>query len=153
MTVSQLFKYIDRLTEFGTNPKIESENKIDELKKLLFKIHSEYLNIESDFDPKDFEDEPEFNFKEIRRNVKTNFPDFGLYHIFFHSHKTVPDGGLVIRDSINDLSDLIIDMLIIKWRFENKSEDEAIGHFQFIMRIHSEQHIVDLLKYLKDKNR
>ena len=150
--MNKLVKLIYRLTEFGTNPKIESENKIDELKKLLVEIYSEYLNIESDFDQKDFEDEPEFNFKEIRRNVETNFPEFGLYHSFFDSHKTIPDGGLVTGDSINDLSDLIIDMLVVKWRFENTSEDEAIWHFQFIMRIHSEQHIVDFLKYLKDKN-
>lgn len=148
----KLVKLIDRLTEFGTNPKIESENKIDELKKLLVEIYSEYLNIESDFDQKNFEDEPEFNFKEIRQNVEMNFPEFGLYHSFFDSHKIIPDGRLVTGDSINDLSDLIIDMLVVKWRFENTSEDEAIWHFQFIMRIHSEQHIVDLLKYLKDKN-
>ena len=150
--MSQLFKHIDRLTEFGTNPKIESERKIDELKKLLVGIYAEYLNMESDFDQKDFEDEPEFNFKEIRRNIEANFPEFGLYHSFFDAHNAIPDGGVVTGDALNDLSDLIIDMLVVKWRFENTSEDEAIWHFQFIMRIHSEQHVVDFLKYLKDKN-
>ncbi len=150
--MSQLFKNIDRLTEFGTNPNIETENKIDELKKLLVEIYSEYLKVESDFDNKDFEEEPEFDFKEIRRNVAANFPDFGLYHSFFDADKTILDDALVTRDAINDLSDLMIDMLVLKWRFENRSEEEAIWHFQFVMRIHTEQHLVDLLKYLKDKN-
>jgi len=150
--LSQLFRLIDRLTEFGTNPKFESENKVNELKKLLVEIYSEYLNVESDFEQKDLEDEPEFDFKEIIRNVETNFPKFGLYHSFFDTHNTIPDGGLVKGDAINDLSDIIIDMLIVKWRFENKGEDEALWNFQFIMRIHSEQHFVDLLKYLKENS-
>ena len=43
-------------------------------------------------------------------------------------------------------------MLEIKWQFENTSEKNAKWCFKDLMQTHSEQHIVNFLKYMKDKN-
>jgi hypothetical protein len=65
--LSKLRKLIDEITEFGINPKVESENKIDEIQKLLAGIYSEYLNLNAEFDDADFEEEPSFDYETIKK--------------------------------------------------------------------------------------
>jgi hypothetical protein len=151
-TLSKLENLINRITEFGTKPDVVSENKTDEIRQLLVGIYSEYLNLKTDFDDSDFEEEPDFNYAEIKKNVESNFPEFGWYHSVWESHKLDKDADITTGDAIDDLSDIIKDMLEIKWQFENTSQKYAEWCFKDIMRIHSEQHLVNFLKYLKDKN-
>ena len=150
--MNNLKSIIYRITEFGIKPNVESENKIDVIQKLLVGLYSEYLNLETDFDDSDFEEEPDFDYTQIKKNVESNFPEFGWYHSVWESHKIVEDADLTTGDAIDDLSDIIKDMLQIKWQFENTSQKYAEWCFKDLMRIHSEQHLVNLLKYLKDKN-
>lgn len=114
MNVQNLKDLINKLTEFGTNPKVKSENKILVLKKLLVEIYACYLNIESN-----------------------QFEDF-------------TEANLATGDAIDDLTDIINDMSKVKWYFAHTNSDEALWYFNFFMFGHSEQHLVDLLKYLKD---
>lgn len=150
--MSELRKLIVQITEFGINPKVEVTDKTDVLKKLLVRIYSEFLNVESEFDETDYDEEPGFDFKEIRKNVESNFPDFGWYGTILDINKIAQKSEFATGDSIDDLTDIIKDLLVVKWRFENTSEIDAIWDFELSMRTHSEQHLVDLLKYLKDKN-
>ena len=150
--MTNLEKLINRITEFGLNDKVQSDNKELEIKQLLVGIYSEYLNLGAEFDDGDFDEEPSFDYDSIKKNVEANFPDFGWYHSIRESHKIMPDADLVTGDAIDDITDIIKDLLEVKWCFEKTSEKNAKWHFYDIMRIHSEQHLVDLLKYLKDKN-
>ena len=150
--MNNIINLINRITEFGTNPNVESENKTDEIQKLLVGIYSEYLNLNAEFDDADFEEEPNFDYNSIKKNVETNFPDFGWYHSVWECHQIIPDADLVTGDAIDDITDIIKDLLEVKWCFENTSDKNAKWHFSDLMRIHSEQHLVNLLKYLKDKN-
>ncbi|MCK0108004.1 DUF5063 domain-containing protein [Flavobacteriaceae bacterium S0825] len=150
--MNRLNEIIDRITEFGTNPNVTSENKELEITKLLVDLYSEYLGLSDiELDDKDYDDEPSFPYKKIRANVVANFPSFGWYHEVWESHKIIPDADLVTGDAIDDLTDIIIDMLAVKWRIVNTSINDALWHFSFSMKIHSEQHLVNFLKYLKDK--
>jgi len=149
--LSKLKTLINRITEFGTKPNVESENKTDEIQILLVGLYSEYLNLKTDFDDSDFEEEPDFDYNQIRKNVESNFPEFGWYHSVWESHKISEDADLITGIAIDDLSNIIKDMLEIKWQFENTSQKYAEWCFKDIMRIHSEQHLVNFLKYLKDK--
>tara|TARA_R110002051_G_scaffold193361_1_gene261788 strand:+ start:4425 stop:4880 length:456 start_codon:yes stop_codon:yes gene_type:complete len=150
--LSELRKLIDQITEFGINPKVELTDKADVLKKLLVGIYSEYLKTEFEFDETDYEDEPDFDYKEILENVKTNFPDFGWYSSVLDSNKMEPNVEIGIGDELDDLTDIIKDLLVVKWKMENTSMDDALWQFQFSMQSHSEQHLVDLLKRLKERN-
>jgi len=142
---------INRITEFGTNPNVESENKTDEIQKLLAALYSEFLNLNAEFDDGNFDDEPDFDYETIKKNVEANFPEFGWYHSVWECHKIIADADLVTSDSIDDITDIIKDLLEVKWCFENTSEKNAKWHFYDLMRIHSEQHVVNFLKYIKDK--
>ncbi|WP_420552608.1 DUF5063 domain-containing protein [Tenacibaculum aiptasiae] len=150
--MSKLRKLIDEITEFGINPKVELTDKTDVLKKLLVRIYSEFLNVKFEFDETDYDEEPNFNYNEIKENVKSNFPDFNWYSMVLDSNKMEPNIEIGIGDELDDLADIIKDLLEVKWRMENTSEKDAIGHFELLMRTHSEQHLVDLLKRLKERN-
>lgn len=150
--MNEIEEYIKRITEFGLIDKIHSDNKELEIQKLLVGLYYEYLNLKAEFDDGNFEEEPTFDYDSIKKNVEANFPDFGWYHSISESHLILPDAYLVTGDAIDDLSDIIKDMLEVKWCFENTSEKNAKWHFYDLMRIHSEQHLVNFLKYLKDKN-
>ena len=149
-TLSKIEKLINRITEFGINSKVKSDNKELEIQKLLVKIYSEYLNLEADFDDGDFEEEPTFDYDSIKKNIEANFPNFGWYHSVWESHKIIPEANLATGDAIDDLTDIIKDFLEVKWCFENTTEKNAKWHFHDLMRIHSEQHLVNFLKYIKD---
>ena len=144
--MSKLRELIDKITEFGINPKVDLTDKTDILKKLLVGIYSEYLNVEFEFD------ETDFDYNEIKQNVKSNFPDFDWYSMVLDSNKMEPSIEIGIGDELDDLTDIIKDLLAVKWRMENTSENDALWTFEFSMRTHSEQHLVDLLKRLKERN-
>ena len=57
----------------------------------------------------------------------------------------------VIGGSGLDDPDIIKDLLVVKWRMDNTSQMDALWHFEFSMRTHSEQHLIDLLKFIKEK--
>ena len=142
---------IDQITEFGINAKVSVPNKIGELRMLLVEIYSEFLNIKSQFDNMDYDEEPQFDYEKIRQNVVSNFPNFGWYGTVLDINNIyAQEEGLGIGDALDDLTDIIIDLLEVKWRFENTNEIDALWHFEFLMRSHSERHLINLLKYLKE---
>ncbi|MDX2360811.1 MAG: DUF5063 domain-containing protein [Crocinitomicaceae bacterium] len=147
----ELKKVIDNLVEFGTIPNVDSSNKLNSLRLLLADLHSQFLHVSFEYDDKDYTDPPDNNSDEIRSNVESNFPEFGFYHSVFESHIISKDADVVMGDAIDDLTDIIKDMLDVKWRLENTSTNDALWDFELSMRSHSEQHLVNLMKYLKDK--
>jgi hypothetical protein len=149
--LSELKKLIDRIVEFGTNENLESENKTLEIQSLLVRIYAEYLKVETEFDETDYEEPINLDYDGIRSIVTEHFPDFGLYHSIWESHKIYDDADLTTGDSIDDLTDIIKDLIEVQWRLENNSKKDGLYKFEFLMKYHSEQHLVSLLKYLKDK--
>ena len=120
--------------------------KDDKLFGLQLKYYQHYFN----FDDEDFEEEPTFDYDSIKKNIEANFPNCGWYHSVWESHKIIPEANLATGDAIDDLTDIIKDFLEVKWCFENTTKKNAEWHFHDLMRIHSEQHLVNFLKYIKD---
>ncbi|WP_420402054.1 DUF5063 domain-containing protein [Flagellimonas sp.] len=149
--MSELRKLIDQITEFGINPKVELAEKIDVLRELLVGIYSEYLKVEFEFDQTDYDDEPDFDYHELKENVTSNFPDFGWYIMVLDLNKMEPNVEIGIGDAIDDLTDIIKDLLVVKWKMDNTSQMDALWEFELSMRTHSEQHLIDLLKFIKEK--
>lgn len=87
----------------------------------------------------------------LKKNVESNFPEFGWCYFVWKSQKISEDADLTTGDAIDDMSD-IKDMLENKWQLENRSQKYAEWCFKGIMSMHSEQHLVNWLKYLKDNN-
>lgn len=151
--LSELRKIIAQITEFGINPKVELTEKTDILEKLLVGIYSEFLNVEFQFDETDYEEEPDFDYNEVKQNVNSNFPDLDYYSMVLDLNKIQPNSEIGIVDALDDLTDIIKDLLVVKWKMENTSEMDALWEFEFSMRTHSEQHLINLLKFIKEKNK
>ena len=141
---------LDELTAFGVKPHVGGSHNPKRLRFLLARLYSYYLEDSYKFDKKSYNNSPEFDYDDIRKNVESNFTQLGLYHSLYESHKTRQEADVVLGDAVDDLTDIIKDMLNVKWRFENTSDDDALWHFELYMRSHSEQHLVNILKYLKD---
>lgn len=148
--MSELRKLINQITEFGINPKVELIDKTNVLKKLLVEIYSEFLKVTFEFDETDYEEEPNFDYDKIKENVKSNFPDLDWYSKVLDLNKMEPNVEIRIGDATDDLTDLIKDLLVVKWKMDNTSEMDALWEFEFSMRTHSEQHLIDLIKFIKE---
>lgn len=152
--ITELIPAINKIITFGLEPNL-SVNKSDRdkmLEKSLVKIYSLYFDIQYEYDNTDFGEDKEYRYAEIRKNIESNFPDFGFY-------KAVPDLMNLDRkdnfgtgDATDDLTDIILDLLEIKRRIENNSLNDGLWYFEFIFSGHTRQHLIDLLNYLKQKD-
>jgi hypothetical protein len=150
--MTELIATIDDIIKFGLQPKLSVPDRDKALERSLIKIYSLYFDIGYEFDSTDYPDFNKSDIPDIRHNVEANFPEFGFY-------KTVLDYDDIdnlkecgIGDAIDDLTDIINDLLEIKWRIENNSFADGLWYFELIFKGHTQQHILDLLNYMKQKN-
>ncbi|MGO4912688.1 DUF5063 domain-containing protein [Leeuwenhoekiella sp. W20_SRS_FM14] len=139
---------IHQVTQFGTKTVI-LDNKHKTLKKALADVYALYINLESSFDQQVYNDVKRLNYGIVYAQVKLNFPDLGFYSnldgILDHNNKLQIEKG----DALDDLTDLILDLSEVAWRLENTSLNDGLWYFNTLMRVHSEQHLLNLLQYLK----
>ncbi|AXT53637.1 DUF5063 domain-containing protein [Aquimarina sp. BL5] len=149
--MNTLLGIIEPIIQWGATPKLPIKNKELVLKKSLISLYQEYLALEGNvpIDEEEYPEAPEFNFEKISNTIRSNFPKLGFYQTVLDPFDMIkPDNGL--GDANDDLSDIIKDLMEVQWRFQNTSEVDAIWYFEFIMRNHSERHLVNILKTLKD---
>jgi len=152
--MTELIPTINEIVKYGLQPNLttDKDERNKSLEKSLVKIYSLYFDIEYTFDETDFPDFDKQQYPNVRQNIESNFPDFGLYKtiIDFNDLDNKIDDG--IGDAIDDLTDITLDLLEIKWRIETNSLADGLWYFQLIFYGHTQQHILDLLNYMKQKN-
>jgi len=149
--MNTLLGIIEPIIQWGATPKLPIKNKELVLKKSLISLYQEYVALEGNVpvDEEEYPEAPEFNFEKISNTIRSNFPKLGFYQTVLDPFDMIkPDNGL--GDANDDLSDIIKDLMEVQWRFENTSDKDALWYFEFIMRNHSERHLVNILKTLKD---
>lgn len=149
----QLIRTINQIVKFGLEQNIEisKDERNLVLEKSLISIYSLYFEIQYENDNTDFEEYDDIKYVNIRKNIESNFPDFGYYTIALDLMDINNKDNMAIGDAIDDLSDIILDLLQIKWRMENNSQNNGLWYFEVIFSGHTQQHIIDLLKYLKQQ--
>lgn len=147
-----LIPTINEIVKFGLHPSLTITDKEKLLERNLVKIYDLYFDIKYDFDQTDFPDFDESQLPDIRQNVSSNFEDYGFYKTILDINDVNNITDTALGDAIDDLSDIIIDLLEIKWRIENNSLADGLWFFQFIFYSHTQQHILDLLNFMKQKN-
>ena len=150
--MKNLIPIINEIIKYGFQNNVIENDKEKALEKNLINIYSLYFEIKFDFDEAEYTDFEDLDYNEIRKNVESNFKDFGFYKMILNINDidNLKDCGL--GDAIDDLSDVIIDLTEIKWRIENNSLEDGLWFFEFIFRSHTQQHIIDLLNFMKQKN-
>jgi hypothetical protein len=150
--MKELITTINEIVKYGIQPNLTVTDKEKLLERNLVKIYNFYFDITYKFDETEFADFDIQTFPNIRQNVESNFKDFGFYKTILDINEidNIIDNG--IGDAIDDLTDIIIDLLEIKWRIENNSLADGLWFFELIFYSHTQQHILDLLNYMKQKN-
>ena len=150
--MDQLILTIKQIIKYGLYPDLNETDSEMNLEKNLVKIYALYFDITYTFDNSDFPDFDKSQLPDIRQNVRDNFKNFGFYKIILNIHdiNNLNDNG--VGDAIDDLCDIIIDLLEVKWRVENNCLADGLWFFEFIFNAHTQQHILNLLNYMKQKN-
>jgi hypothetical protein len=150
--MNDLIPVINSITQYGLQPHLIVANRDKLLEMHLIKIYSLYFDINYTFDETDYQDFDEQMFPNIRENIESNFKEFGFYKTILDINdvNNLKDNG--IGDAIDDLTDVTRDLLEIKWRIENNSLADGLWFFEFIFKAHTQQHILDLLNYMEQKN-
>ncbi len=146
----ELIPTINEIAKYGLQPNLTEVDKEKSLAKSLVKIYNLYFEIEYEFDETDYPDFDNEKYQNIRQNVESNFKDFGFYKMVLEINDMVND-EIGIGDAVDDLSDIIKDLLEVKWRIENNSLNDGLWFFNFIFNSHTEKHIIDLLNYIKQR--
>jgi len=150
--MKELIPTINEVVKYGLKPNLAVADKENLLEQHLVKIYSLYFNVEYEFDETEYPSFDKSQLPNIRKNVESNFKDFGFYATILDINDIGSSQNSAIGDAIDDLSDIIIDLLEVKWRIENNSLDDGLWYFQLIFYGHTQQHILDLLNFMKQKN-
>lgn len=153
--MTELIPTINEIVKYGLQPNLIINDKTDRdklLGKSLIKIYSLYFDIDYEFDETSYPDFDKQKLPNIRQNIESNFPDFGLYKIIIDINDLDNKVNNGIGDAIDDLTDITIDLFEVKWRTENNSLEDGLWYFELIFYSHTQQHIIDLLNYMKQKN-
>ena len=150
--MNDLIQIINEISKYGLNPNLNNENKEKDLEKNLIKLYLFSFKIKYEFDDCDYPDFDKNLFPDVIENVRINFPDFGFYHTVLNSEQISNDAENAMGDAVDDLSDIIYDILEIKWRTENNSKADGLWYFELIFNGHTQQHLIDLLNFMKSKN-
>ncbi|MGB1204251.1 MAG: hypothetical protein ACPG5B_01325 [Chitinophagales bacterium] len=151
--MKELLKIIDEIVKYGLKPDIAIQDKERDLEKYLVMLYAKYFEVQCENDDADCRDcNTKKMFPDVIENVKRNFKDFGYYYTVLNADKVLQEAENGIGDAIDDLSDIIYDLLEIKWRKENTSENDACFYFKLLFYGHTQQHLLDLLNYMKSKD-
>jgi hypothetical protein len=150
--MKELIPTINEIVKYGLYPNLPVTEKEKLLERHLIKIYDLYFEIEYKFDKTTFPHFDNSQLPYIRQNVSSNFKDYGFYKIFLDINDLYNLTDNAIGDAIDDLSDIIVDLLEIKWRIENNSLSDGLWFFELIFYSHTQQHILDLLNFMKKKN-
>jgi hypothetical protein len=150
--VKELIPTINQIIRFGLEPNLVLTDKEKVLEKYLVKLYSLYFDIQYKFDERDFPEFDEPEYSNIRQNVTSNFKDFSFYKTILDINDIDNLKDDAIGDAVDDLTDILIDLLEIKWRIENNSLHDGLWFFELIFYSHTQQHILDLLNFMKKKN-
>ena len=150
--MTTLISTINEIVKYGLQPNLSVVNKEKLLEQHLVKIYALYFDVEFEFDATAYPDFDKSKMPNIIENVQSNFSDYGWYQtvLDINDLNNLKNNG--VGDAIDDLSDIIIDLLEVKWRIENNSLADGLFFFQLMFYRHMQQHMLDLLNYMKQRS-
>jgi hypothetical protein len=150
--MKELIPTINEIVKYGLKSDLTVIDRDKLLEKDLIKFYSLSFDIAYEFDNSEYPDFDKSQLPDIRTNIESNFKDFGLYKTVIDYEDIDNLKDCSIGDAIDDLTDIVFDLLEIKWRYESNSENDGLWYFNLIFYGHTQQHILDLLNYMKQKN-
>ncbi len=145
-----LIQIIDDIIIFGELYQ-DIPDKETILEEKLIRLYSAYFDL-NNLSHENSDNETEgFDYYNIRMIVDENFPDFGYYNSVLNIKAPEEDILAGMGDSVDDLTDIIIDLIEIKTRYINFGIEDAVGRFLISFETHIKQHLINLLNYIHNK--
>ena len=113
--MTELIPTINEIVKYGLQQNLTVTDKEKVLEKDLVKIYNLYFDIKYDLDENHYPDFDKENLPNIRQNIESNFNDFGFYKTILDLNDIDNLQDSAIGNAIDDLNDIIIDLLEIKW--------------------------------------
>ena len=149
--MKDLIEVIDNIIRFGLGIDLKTEDKEKDLEEHLVMLYTHYFLIRYEYDDKDYPGFDRNQFPDVVKNVHKNFPGFGFYHIALNPIDYTEEAEWAMGDAVDDLSDIIYDLLEVKWCMENNSLADGLFMFELSFKSHSKHHLINLLNYLTEK--
>ncbi|RFS13534.1 DUF5063 domain-containing protein [Emticicia sp. C21] len=146
-----LVSAIDEITQFGLQPNLNVPNKELVLEKHLVTIYKLHFEVEYEDDHHNYPKFDKTKLPDILGNIKNNFPSFGFYKSVLDINNMTNFTDIGLEDAIDDLNDIILELLEVKWRIENNSLNDGLYFFKFIFKAHINQHLLNLLNFMKQQ--
>lgn len=146
-----LLETISEITKYGLEKNLTEIEKEKNLERNLVRLYNFYFEIKFVFDDSDYEEFEKPEPKSIIESINSNFVEFGFYKRVLDINDIENLNGIALGDAVDDLLDITIDLLEVKWRMENNSIEDGLWYFNFSFENHIQQHILDLLNYLKNR--
>lgn len=138
MKIEKIIDIIDDFTKYGLQSNLDIENKEIELEELLVEIYLMYFQLgREDGDDIDYPSYDKIETPNIRENLCSNFPDFAT------SNSSIYSG-----DYIDDLIKIITELLEVKWKNINNSEEDAKWYFVYCFRLNIQRPLLSLLNFI-----
>ncbi|WP_428070527.1 hypothetical protein [Chryseobacterium gambrini] len=150
--MTELISAIDEIIKYGMESNVKNGDKEKSLERNLVKIYLHYFEIVDPFDSNDYPKFDKSKLPDIRKNIIRNFSNFGFYKTACNIRAIDNTEDLAIEDAVDDLNDIILDLTETKWRIENNSLSDGLWFFKFIFESHTQQHILNLLNYMKQNS-
>ena len=71
---------------------------------------------------------PENDYPAIRKAAEVTFPNWGLYNVAGEITQNIGECKIHVGDAIDDVTDIINDLKMVYWSYQNESEEMAIWH-------------------------
>jgi len=91
---------------------------------------------------------PSEDYNHLRSNLAKRFPMLGLYRSSSLSLEASTLHDFLTGDALDDLTDIVLDLRAVIWRWSNNSEQDALWHFRWGYEHHWGEHLRDLQRYL-----
>ena len=140
-----IWETIKELIELVTEHQHSSIEKrfLSLLDRLAFQIS------ETDWtDPPVGEEVPENDYPAIRKAVESAFPDWGFYNVAGEITQNIGECEIHIGDAIDDVTDIINDLKMVYWSYQNESEEMATWHLLDSFNNHWRAHMRSLQFYV-----
>lgn len=107
-----------------------------------------YDSIDFKYDDTEYPESPEYDYKSHYNKVKNNFPIFGNYNTVADISRNINKTTIVVGDSVDDLTEILIEIKTVLWLWENTSVSNALWQFKNMYDLHWGSHLRNLQIYL-----
>ena len=91
---------------------------------------------------------PENDYPAIRKAAEVTFPNWGLYNVAGEITQNIGECKIHVGDAIDDVTDIINDLKMVYWSYQNESEEMAIWHSLDSFNNHWRAHMRSLQFYV-----